>query len=246
MFAPNELQLKLVAAAAEAGVDYIVPNNWANDPTHISADEAFVGPGRREIREAVEKAGKSSWVDFVSGLWYTFSLSGGTDRFGFDFQKNEVVFYDDGMSKINTTTWEQTARAVAKVFSLEEEGEGEGLTLSKLKNKAVYHSSFLVSQRDMFESVLRVTGTKEEDWKISYESSAERYGKAAEKVQQGDMTPFIRALYARLFYPEDSGYASSAFERTHGLYNEVLGLPKEDLDAETKIAIENSKTFSYL
>ena len=67
------------------------------------------------------------------------------DRYGFDFQNRSVIFYDDGMARINTSTWDQTGRAVAKVLSLEEKPDNkddDSLTLSSFKNKLVYFSSF--------------------------------------------------------------------------------------------------------
>lgn len=247
--APKDVQLKLVEAAAEAGVRYIVPNGWGLDPTHPSSDDAFLGPGQRAIQKRIEEIGKSCWIEFVSGCWYEFSLGGTTDRYGFDFQNRSVIFYDDGMARINTSTWDQTGRAVAKVLSLKEKPENKddgSLTLSSFKNKLVYFSSFYVSQKDMFESVLRVTGTKQEDWKISYENSAERYQSGLDLLKQGDRRGYMRAMYVRMFYPEGSGNGSGAYEPMRGLHNDLLGLPKEDLDERTKIAIERSQEFIRL
>ncbi|KAG0301568.1 hypothetical protein BGZ99_003392, partial [Dissophora globulifera] len=48
----------------------------------------------------------------------------------------------------------------------------------------------------------------------------------------GNRTGFAKLLYARTFYPDGSGN----FE--HKLNNDILGLPKEDLDEATKRAIE--------
>ena len=41
-------------------------------------------------------------------------------------------------------------------------------------------------------------------------------------------------MYARCFYPDDSG----DFETSHGLDNKALGLQNEDLDAATKRTVE--------
>jgi hypothetical protein len=41
-------------------------------------------------------------------------------------------------------------------------------------------------------------------------------------------------MYARVFYPDGSG----DFETSHGLDNEALDLPSEDLDAATRKTIE--------
>jgi hypothetical protein len=41
-------------------------------------------------------------------------------------------------------------------------------------------------------------------------------------------------MYARVFYPDGSG----DYETSHGLDNQVLGLPHEDLDTATRKTIE--------
>jgi hypothetical protein len=239
--APKDTQIKLVEAAAEAGVPYIIPNGWGFDPTHPSSEECFLGPAQRAVQKHIEELGRSSWIDFVSGPWYEYGLAGSTDRFGFDFQNKTVTFYDDGEAKINVSTWEQTARAVARVLALDEHADHDGasdLVLSSLKNKLLYHSSFLISQKDMFSSVLRVTGTAESDWTVSYESSSKRYQSGLDLLSQGNRTGFMRAMYVRAFYPEEDGFGSAAFEPTKGTYNEILALPVESLDERTKIAMQ--------
>ncbi|KAF7560404.1 hypothetical protein G7046_g3747 [Stylonectria norvegica] len=242
--APKETQLNLIEAAGEAGVPWVIPNGWGYDTTHASSDDAFLGPGQRAVQEYVEKVGKSSWIEFVSGPWYEFSLGGSADRYGFDFQNRSVIFYDDGKARINTSTWEQTGRAVAKVLALKEypdNKDDKSLTLSSYKNKSVYFSSFLVSQKDMFDSVLRVTGTENDEWKVTYENSSYRYQSGLELMKSGVRTGFMRAMYVRSFYPEGSGYGSSAHEARHGISNEALGLPVENLDERTAIAIQMSE-----
>lgn len=240
--APQDTQMKLVEAAADAGVPYLVPSGWGCDSAHPSSDESFLGPGQRAVQKRIEELGKSSWIEFVSSPWYEFGLGGIQDQFGFDLREHKVTFFDDGMARINTSTWDQTGRAVAKVLSLKEEPENandDSLTLSKLKNSNVYFSSFLVSQKDMFASVMRVTGTKEHDWTIDYEKSDERYSSAVKLLQQGNRSAFQRAMYTRMFVPEEPGYGSGAacFEPKKGTLNDVLGLPKEDLDERTKVAL---------
>lgn len=100
-------------------------------------------------------------------------------------------------------------------------------------NGTFYISSFLVSQRDMFESVKRVTGTTDAEWKITYESSEERYKKAVQDLHDGELNGFVRVLYTRVFYPNGGG----DYETSKGLQNEMLGLPTEDLDEATREAI---------
>lgn len=101
-------------------------------------------------------------------------------------------------------------------------------------NEVFYASSFLVSQRDMFESAKRVTGTTDADWTINHEDSGERYRQAILDFQKGDMKGFVRLLYTRVFFPNGDG----DYESRKGLLNGTLGLPNEDLDEATKAAID--------
>jgi hypothetical protein len=236
--APPDTQTKLIDAAAEAGVRWIFPNEYSSDPTNESLqNEIFLGPGRVKIRKYIESLGASSWIGFVCSFWYEYSLAASPNTYGFDFAKKEVTFYDKGETKINTTTWEQCGRAMAAMLSLkvlpEDENDKEP-TLSMFKNEHPYVSSFLVSQRDMFESVLRVTGDKESDWTVKYEDVKERYQSGMKLMQEGDrQNGFGRLLYARVFYPGDGDYESKV-----GLHNKVLGLPEEDFDEATKRAVD--------
>jgi len=112
------------------------------------------------------------------------------------------------------------------------------LTLSHFRNRSASIGSFYVSQRDMFTSVLRVTETKEADWKVSYEGAEARYKRGGEMFAQGKMEGYAMMLYARSFY-KDSRVDIQAI-----LENEELGLPKEDFDEATKVAVEMAKTAS--
>jgi hypothetical protein len=93
----------------------------------------------------------------------------------------------------------------------------------------------------MFESALRVTGTKESDWTISRESAQERYANGAKEMQEGSTVGFVKMLYTRLFYPDGSG----DHENSKGTINALLDLPKEDLDEATKAAEVRSKTHPF-
>ena len=238
VMAPPESQTTLIDAAIEAGVRYIIPNEWGVDHTNKEvARDTILGERIQGIREhIVEKGkGKTSAIGFVCGFWFEFSLAGTEIRYGFDFDKKTVTFYDEGKVKMNTSTFPQLGRAVAGLLSLKvlpEDESDKSATISQYENGAVCISSFFVSQRDMFDSVLRVTGDKESDWKISYEPVKERYARGKEMMQKGSMAGFGMMLYARLFYPD------GAADFNDRLDNEALGLPKEDLDEFTKLATE--------
>lgn len=99
----------------------------------------------------------------------------------------------------------------------------------------VYINSFTVNQKAMFESALRVTGTKEDEWTVTKEPAQERFASGMQDIQQGKLTGFAK-LMARLFYADGCG----DFEGKKGTLNSVLGLPKEKIDDATKAAMERA------
>ncbi|KAK3060912.1 hypothetical protein LTS18_007439, partial [Coniosporium uncinatum] len=138
---------------------------------------------------------------------------------------------------INISTWPQVGRAVASLLSLPVSASGGGgACLNDFRNGFVYISSFKLSQHEMLESVQRVTGTRPEDWKVSYVPVKEAYAAGNERMRKGDWSAMKDVGYGRTFFPDGSGN----YEDSKGLHNDVLGLPKEDLDEFTKIAIEHS------
>jgi len=242
--APKDTDASLIKAAAEANVPWVLPNEWGCDTADESlCADTFVGDGKRALRELVSSLGKSSWVAVSTGFWYEWSLAIPT-AYGFDFDGRAVTLFDDGRTEIVTSTWPQVGRAVAALLSLKIHADGdddESPCLDKFRNGHVYVGSFTVSQRDMLDSVLRVTGTSIDDWKVTEEPVRERYAAGVEQMQTGDRMGFAKALYSRVFFPDGSGNT----EKTRGLHNRALGLPKEDLDEATKAAIQRAKEFRW-
>lgn len=237
--APPDQQTKLINAAATAGVPWILPNEYVHNWAHpgLSQDLLSMDEGHTADREHIEKLGKSSWIGVICGSWYEFSLGGGPERYGFDLKKREVTFYDDGNTKVNTSTWPQCGRAVANLLALKVLPDDENDTsacLSHHKNQFIYISSFAINQRDMLDSVLRVTKTTPSDWQIKYEPCRERYKAGLAKHHQGDSLGLFELVYARMFYPDGSGN----YERSMGLQNDILGLPEEDIDEYTTLAVQ--------
>ncbi|PFH63435.1 hypothetical protein XA68_10026 [Ophiocordyceps unilateralis] len=235
--APTDTQEKLARAAAQAGVSWMMPNCYGTDIRNAALEkENLSGAPVLAGIEAVEKAGVS-WVTMCCSFWYDYSLAMGPCWFGFDFDKKEVTFIDDGQTRINVSTWDQCGRAIKALLSLKELPEDEAdksPTLSQWRNQPLYISSFLVSQRDMLDSIQRVQGTKDADWHIEREESTVRYKRGMDLLQKGVFRGFGICLYTRTFYPNGDGN----FEAKYGLANDVLGLPKEDLDEATKRTLE--------
>lgn len=239
--APKDTHAKLVRAAAVAGIRYIMPGYYGSDIANkeLMSEELLSDDPSRLCAE-VEATGFSSWIVMVCGLWYEYSLVMGPTWLGFDLPQRKLTFYDDGNTKINVTTFEQCGRAVAALASLKELPDDESdtsPTVSSWANKPLYVSSFLISQRDIFESWKRVRGETDADWTTEYEGSQERYRRGLAQRDEAKDPLTLRmglalAAFVRLFFPNGDG----AYETTRGLANGALGLPQEDLDERTAVA----------
>ncbi|QKX53183.1 uncharacterized protein TRUGW13939_00259 [Talaromyces rugulosus] len=244
VMAPPDTQTRLIYAAATAGVPWVLLNEFGGDPYDVEkGKDGIVGAMKVPFRDQIERLGKSSYIGLVCSFWYEFSFGGGSNRYGFDFEDRSLVIMDDGKTKINTSTMPQVGRAVASLLRLKtlpDDKDDKSPSLVDFKDKAVYISSFTVSQQDMLESVLRVTGTKLEDWKITHTTAKDYWKSGQEVFKTGDAAGFVRLLYARAFFPDDP----ENYERTRGLHNELLGLPQENLDEFTKIGMETRLTLA--
>jgi hypothetical protein len=238
--APPDTQSKLIQAAADASVPWVLPNEWSPDTANEAlVKDVFPFQKMRKARDLIEQLGKSSYTAVITSFWYEWSLAVPAS-YGFDFANRTVTLFDDGETKINTSTWPQVGRAVASL-PIHPEGQDKDRCLDRFRNSQVYVSSFTVSQKDILDSVLRVTQTSLDDWKVTKEPAKERYLGGIEAMKKGDMMGFARMMYTRVFYPDDSGN----FEKTKGTSNDLLGLPKENIDEATKVAIQRSKETSW-
>lgn len=241
---PRDTHDKLVDAAAAAGIPWVIPNEFGGDPldAEVGTDQ-MLGMMKAKARNHIEELGKSSWISIACGYWYEFSLGGGPNRYGFDFKHRALTLMDNGEVKINTSTMPHVGRAAAALLSLKilpDNEDDKSPTLTNFKNKPLYISSFTINQNDMLESVLRVTGEKRSDWKISHTTAKEYFESGQELFKKGDMTGFGRLLYSRSFFPKSAAKSNGNFGDSKGLHNDLLGLPQDDLDEFTKIGIEMS------
>lgn len=229
--APQDLHSKIVKAAVKAGVPYIMPNSYGYD---IHNENLKNDPYLGHIKQGVEEIKDlgASYVTICCGYWYEWSLALGNQWFGIDIKNNKVTFFDDGKTKINVSTWDQCGRAVAALLDLPESGAKPAL--SDWKNEVLYFDSWKLSQRDMLDSLNRVLGTTDKDWEITYEPTEKRYKDGIEEQKNGIFTGFAKMIYSRIFFPTGDG----DYESTRGLSNELLNLPKEDLDEYTKKTVE--------
>ena len=229
---PPDTHSKIVKAAVKAGVPYIMPNAYGFDIQNKTLMEEIVASKTYlQYISELESLG-ASYILLTCGFWYEWSLALGEQWFGFDIKDRKVTFFDDGNTPMSISTWQQCGRALAGLLSLPESGASPAI--SQWKNTSLYIASFTVSQRDMLDSLHRVLGTTDKDWNITYEPTAQRYKDGKDEMQKGLMTGFAKTMYARAFFPNGDG----DFESSRGLANELIGLPKDNLDEATKRTVE--------
>lgn len=235
--APEDTHARIVAAAADAGVSYVMPNTFGYpiDRTKPVPDNFYYKAVMGRI-ESVEKSGVTP-IMLSCGFWYEWSLALGEPWFGIDIKERKANFNDNGERKITVSTWEQCGRALAGLLSLPESGTSP--SLADYAGKHVLINSFRVSQRDMLDSVHRVLGTSDADWEIRHESAEKRVQDGLAEMSKGNPRGFAKWLYSGVFVAsnEASDYAGSK-----GVVNEVLGLPREDLDEATRRTVDMVKS----
>ena len=99
-----------------------LPNEWSPDTANAELVSDVFPFGAKGIvyqltsktqltivvatRKLIEDIGKSTYLAIVTGFWYEYSLAM-PKNYGFDFVNRTVAYFDNGETKISTSTWPQ-------------------------------------------------------------------------------------------------------------------------------------------
>lgn len=125
-----------------------------------------------------------------------------------------------------TTTTTQVGRGIAALLALPIE-----VIEKRFKNTGVSITSFQLSQPQMFEALVRASGTSQSDWAIEYSTAEDLLREGRQRVEAGEFMGDIDIIYALTYQHGD--YSDK-------LDNELLGLPVEDLDEVLRASLEVS------
>jgi uncharacterized protein YbjT (DUF2867 family) len=226
-----ESQTAFIHAASEAGVRWVLPTEFGSDIHSQIAKDFPMMSMKNKFRDLIEEKGMS-WVAVVNNPWFDWSLKAGL--WNVDIPGRKATIFDVGNAKFNTTTLAQVGRGVAALLSLPED------KLMNYKNNAVYIRSFLLNQRDILDSAIRVTGTKESEWEIKTQDPAEAIQAARDAVAAGNMMAFIGEFYTTHMLEGRGGN----FEEKAVKDMAVLGLEGENLDEVIQRVVGEMKTSS--
>ncbi|OHE94900.1 hypothetical protein CORC01_09819 [Colletotrichum orchidophilum] len=218
-------QAPLIRAAAKAGVKWVLPTEFGSDlaPSKLLEVSPLVA-GKKQFRDLVEELGLS-WIAIVNNPWFDWSL--GQGFWGIDIKNRSARLFDGGNTKFITTTIGTTGQGTAGVLSLPD------AELEQFRNKPVYLKSFYISQRDMLDSILRATGTKEADWKVEVLDAAAVVAESNEKFKQGDHAAVLVGFYVNHMR---EGWGGDYNAKVTDLSK--LGLAEENLDEVVKRVVK--------
>lgn len=237
----------IIRAAAKAGLKYVLPTEYgAPSGNDKQAAASPVVQAKRDDHKLIESLGMkwvgvvtNGWIDYVSPVWVsTYCMPGlhltsaQSLQYGvYDIliPERKATLYTDS-ARFSATTIPQVAAAVASFLCLPKSKIDESFA-----NNYLYVSSFVLTQPEIFNSVLRVTGSTEKDWQIERKAVKNCIDEGWELVNGGNPAGHFKILYG-LSYSDGMGGEISDLS-----HNQMLGLEQEDLDAVVKRAVEASR-----
>lgn len=145
---------------------------------------------------------------------------------GFDVVEKRATVHPDSC-RWHTTTQAQVGRGVAAMLAL------PATTIEKVfANGSLYLTSFQPTHEEMFKAILQVTETKESEWSVERKSTGDLVEEGQAKLRCGDVSGVWDVLHGAVFAP---GFGGEYLGKPH---NEMLGLPKEDLVATIRAAVQ--------
>ncbi|KAF2848805.1 isoflavone reductase family protein-like protein CipA [Plenodomus tracheiphilus IPT5] len=213
-------QNKLIDAAIEAGVQRFIPSEFGSNTQDkrtreiVPIFEAKLGT----VNYLKERENKISWTSVVNGPFFDWGLKVGF--LGFNGANKTATILDDGKAVFSATNLHQIGLALIKSL------EKADLT----KNQVVYINSFQTSQEQILDTVEKISGVK---WTVDKQSANSILEDATAKFQKGDYSS-IPALIQVVTFRAGDNLGDFA---PVGLWNDKLGLPKEDFEASVRSSL---------
>ena len=231
-------QSDIIDAAITAGVKRFVPSEYGVDTSLPQVAELL--PPALPKQQTVEylrskEASGLSWTGVIVGGFFdwTFKFPG---LMGWDLTGRKATVFDGGDVEYEETNVAQIGRAVAAALSADH--------VEQTKNTYIYINSFTITQNQVLAILEELTGDK---FTVSHETKVDlarkgleafKHATSAEKSREGDYISGSLELITAAIYGNGG---LNEFSKTKGLWNERLGLPKEDLRATLVQVVEGSK-----
>lgn len=211
-------QREFIDLAIAAGVRRFLPSEFGVDSAHPNIKNVLpIVSKKTEIVDYLKQnEDKISWSAIIVGSYFdwTFSRPG---WMGWDVPNGKAVVFDGGETEFEATNVVQIGRAIAAALA-----PGN---IDKTKNQYVYINSFTLTQNKVLAVLEKVTGQK---FEVSTSTVGELYAENSKKVAEDPAAGMM--LVQAALYGHGGVSNFSRYEGGKGLWNERLGLPKEDLE----------------
>ncbi|USP81228.1 hypothetical protein yc1106_08502 [Curvularia clavata] len=212
-------QNKLIDAAIAAGVKRFIPSEYGSDTPSKRAREIvpIFEAKFATVNYLKSKEKEISWTSIIQGPFFDWGLKVGF--LGFDKSSKTATLYDNGEATFSAANLHQIGVATVKVLEHAEE----------TKNQYVYISGFQTTQKEILAVAEKVTGTK---WTVKNVDVKDHIEKGHAALSKGDFSGIPALLQGVTFSKEQLGDLSP-----HGLWNDKLGIPKEDFEESVRAAL---------
>jgi len=147
---------------------------------------------------------------------------------GFDFQNRKASIWDGGDVAFSATNTSAVGLALVKILSAP--------NLEATRNQHVFLASHTVTQNEMLAALERLTG---QVWETSSVDSALLIKEKTEEFRAGNSKAAFPLIQSTIF--GKPGFCNF----TGKTWNEKLGLPKEDFEADLKDILQGRKPESF-
>ncbi|KAL6922655.1 hypothetical protein FSST1_006681 [Fusarium sambucinum] len=206
-----------IDAAVSAGVKRFFPSEFG--PYSLEPGLAELNPWLFPHKIATakylqSKESQMSWTGLITGAFFDWAMKAGF--FQLDIATKSINLIDNGTAHFSATTLSTIAKALIACLDHAEE----------TKNQYVFISSFVISQQNILDAVEKVDGHK---WNVEHITSDWIIERGQKRLGEGDFAGIKDLTNGAAF-----GYRAMGNVSRNGLWNERLGLPKEDLEQAVK------------
>jgi len=210
----TELQMRLAAAAVNAGVKRFIPADFgscdsdsknAQELVPLYVEKAML---RKYLTSLADKNAGFSWTSLVCGHFFDWE-----PRFlHIDLKARKVDLLDGGEVRWSTSTFAQISKAVVRILERAEKEE--------TRNKMLYMQSFCVTQVQVWKALEKATGSA---WEVNNIDSGKFTNEHKGLADQGDHDAVEEVVWVL-------GTLEADWEEKETFANGLLGLEREDLD----------------
>ncbi|KAJ5781194.1 hypothetical protein N7457_006354 [Penicillium paradoxum] len=172
-----ETPLRLIDAAAKAGVYRFITSDFGLDPEIPAIHNMPCFERKKVSYEAVKKEAANNRLTYTliaCGGFFDWALSSGF--LGFNFQEKSAFICGDGNNVVPWTTLADVGKATANVL----------LHPQETLNRPVYVHSVYITQNQLFDIAKEILGY--DGWSATYNDMEPHLQKAFEDIKTGNVT----------------------------------------------------------